>query len=159
MPYKDGEVQVVKVDPFHPVMGQLFPFLLHRMKDFAETHFPEVSPEVQAREFGMRAVAGDQRLLLLAFVAPDGKLIGHAVSVVQENYGKRWLFVAQCKVDEPAGDVIQRAIETGEKFGISQGAEYIVFETRRSDSAWAKAYGFKTLRHLMMKPMNGRPGA
>ena len=155
MSYKDGEVRILTVDPFHPVLGQLFPLLLRRMRDFAATHFPEVAPEQQAREYGARAVAGDPNLLLQAFIAPEGKLLGHSVSTVQESYGKRWLFVTQCKVDEPAGDLMHRAIGEGMQFARARGAEFIVFETKRSDSAWAKAYGFKTMRHLMMRSLNG----
>ena len=58
-------------------------------------------------------------------------------------------------MDEPGGDVIARATELCKEFGRARGASTIVFETRRSDSAWAKAYGFKTLRHLMYMPING----
>ena len=155
MPYKDGEIVIVQVDPFHQTTGLLFPAILQRILAFSHTHYSEINPEAQARDIAMRACMGDQSLLLLAFLAPEGRLIGHAVSMIQETYGKRWLFVTQCKVDESAGDVIQRAITLGESFGRAHGAEILIFETRRSDSAWAKAYGFKTMRHLMAKSLNG----
>ncbi|MGH7274522.1 MAG: hypothetical protein ACREIQ_08715, partial [Nitrospiria bacterium] len=116
MAFKDGEVQIIPVDPFHKVTGLLFPFMLQRILAFSQTHYSEINPLAQARDHAMRACAGDPTLLLLAFLAPGGRLIGHAVSTLQENYGRKWLFVTQCKVDEPAGDVVSRAIQIGEDF-------------------------------------------
>lgn len=153
-----SDVQIVPVDPFDIKLGGLlFPFVLQRIIEFSKTHYTGFDPMRQARELAARACAGDPSLLLLAFVAPDGRLIGHAVSTISESYGTRWLFVIQSKVDEPAGDVISRATSLGKSWGKARGAELIVFETRRSDSAWAKAYGFKTMRHLMYMPINGEP--
>ena len=155
MSLKDGEVQIVRVDPFHPVMGMLFPLMLRRMMEFATTHSPEMNPEAQVRDFAMRACAGDPNMLLLAFLAPDGRLIGHSVSILQQDYGKVWLFVPQCKVDEPGGDVISRAIKMGTEFAKSRGATMIIMVTKRSDGSWARAYGFKTMKHEMYLPLNG----
>lgn len=157
MSLKDGEVQIIRVDPFDKLAGLLFPFVLQRIMDFSNTHYSGFNPMAQARELAARACGGDPNLLLLAFVTPDGRLVGHAVSIIQETYGSRWLFVIQCKVDEPAGDLISRATELSQRFGKERGATMLVFETKRSDSAWAKAYGFKTLRHLMYLDLNGTP--
>ena len=77
MAFKDGDVQIVRVDPFHRVTGFLFPLMLRRMMEFANIHIPEMNPEAQVRDHAMRACAGDPNLLLLAFLAPDGRLIGH----------------------------------------------------------------------------------
>ena len=156
MSYKDGEVVILQVDPFHPVLGHLFPLMLQRMVDFAKVHYAEISPMAQARDHAVRACAGDPDLLLLALLGPDGKLIGHSVATVQETYGRRWLFVTQCKADESSGDAIARVIKKNEEFARARGADILIFETRRSDSAWAKAYGFKTMRHLMSKSLNGQ---
>jgi len=156
--YKDGEVQIVQVDPFHPTFGLLFPFLLRRMLDFAHTHYDEIAPDEQVRELGMRVVAGDKHVLLLAFLAPDGKLLGHCVCFLMEAYGKRWLFVSQCKLDVPAGDTISRAIKIGEEFARNLGATMLLFETKRSDSAWARQFGFKVTRHIMIKYLDERKG-
>ena len=155
MSFKEGDIMIVRVDPFHPVTGMLFPFMLKRMMDFAAIHIPEMNPEAQVRDHAMRACGGDKNLLLLAFLAPDGRLIGHAVSIIQEDYGKKWLFVTQCKVDEPGGDVVGRAIQMGKDFARERGATMLLHATKRSDGAWARAYGFKTMRHLMWLPLNG----
>ena len=154
---KDGEILILRVDPFDPDIGRamLFPLLLRRMVDFAAIHYAEISPEAQAREHAMRACSGDKGLLMLALVSPEGKLVGHSVATLQTSYGKRWLFVTQCKADEPTGDAIARVIAKNEEFGRANGAELLIFETKRSDSAWAKAYGFHTMRHLMSKSLNG----
>ncbi len=157
MAYKDGEVQIIQVDPFHPQMGLLFPFILQRILAFSRVHFGEIDPLLQARDFAMRACGGDPNFLLLAFVAPDGKLVGHAVCIMSETYGKRWLFVTQSAVDEPAGDLIPRAINVGKAFARARGGDLVIFETKRSDSAWTRALGAKTARHLMYFPLNGEP--
>jgi hypothetical protein len=158
MAYKDGEIKIIPVDPMDPHVGLLFPFLLQRMLDFAKIHYEEISPEAQVRDFGMRAMGKDRNLLIQAFLTPQGKLIGHTVSYIQEFAGKTWLYVAQCKVDEPGGDVIDRAIEAGEQFARERGATLLMFATKRSDSAWMKAYGFKTIRHLMVKELTNGKG-
>ena len=156
MPYQAGDVQIIRVDPFDfKLSALLFPHILKRIVEFSETHYGGFHPLAQARELAARACAGDEGLLLLAFVAPNGRLVGHSVATVLNTYGAIWMFVIQAKVDEPAGDVIARATELCKEFGRARGASTIVFETRRSDSAWAKAYGFKTLRHLMYMPING----
>ena len=152
--FKDGEVAIVRVDPFNRVTGMLFPFMLRRMMEFAQIHIPEMNPEAQVRDHARRACEGDPNLLLLAFLAPDGRLIGHAVSIIQEDYGKKWLFVTQCKVDEPGGDAVGRAIQMSKDFGRERGAMMLLHITKRSDGAWARAYGFKTMRHLMWMPLN-----
>ncbi len=160
MAYKDGEVQIVPVDPFHPVTGLLFPFLLKRMLEFAVVHYTKElgNPEFQVRTVASEACLGNP-VLLLALLAPDGRLIGHVACIMQGDAGKKWLFVLQCKLDEPGADAISRAIKIGEDYARSHGAASLVFESRRSDSAWAKTYGFKFVRHLMMKSLNGQEPA
>ena len=158
MSYKDGEVQIIKVDPFHPILGQLFPLVLRRIVEFTAIHFPEIPAESTAREVGARLVAGDPNVLLTAFVAPEGKLVGHGVADVRPVYGKLWVIVSQCKVDDPAGDLILRALNFAREFGKSRGAEHGVFETKRSDSAWMRMLresGCRDLRHLMYFPLTG----
>jgi len=41
-------------------------------------------------------------------------------------------------------------------FAKQHGAGSLRFETKRSDSAWAKAYGFKVSRHVMTMDLNGK---
>lgn len=153
MANKPGDVQIIHPDPLHPVTGLLVPFLLQRMLDFAKIHYEELLPEAQVREFGARMMLNDHNQLVQAFVTPDGRLIGHAISHIQEFGGKSWLYVAQCKLDEPGADIISRAIEEAERFAQERGATLLLFATKRSDSSWQRAYGFKTARHIMMKPL------
>lgn len=156
MAYKDGEVQIIRVDPFDfKLGGLLFPYVLKRILEFSETHYSGFNPLMQARELAARACAGDPDILLLGFVSPDGKLLGHAVATIMNTYGTRWVFALQSKVDESAGDLISRGIQVTKDWGKAQGADLLVFETKRSDSAWAKAYKAKTMRHWMYFPING----
>lgn len=156
-PLKDGDVQIVPVGLFNQVreLDLLFPLVIRRVREFAETNFSEVFPEQQAREVATRLAAGDKNTMVGAFITPDGRLVGHAVAVIQQNYGKKWVFVTQCKLDEPAGDAVTRGIKIIEDWGRAMGADLLIFETRRSDSSWVRAYGFKTMRHLMWKSLNG----
>ena len=157
MLYKDGEVQWVKVDPFSPQMDALlFPLLIQRMLAFSRIHYADMDPVSQVRELAVAACKGDPTLLLLAAVTPDGKLIGHAVCVMQEQYGKRRLFVLQSKLDVPGGDALNRGLQIGIEYARKHGAVSLIFESKRSDSAWMRALpGVKTLRHLMEVPLNG----
>lgn len=156
---KDGDIKILQVDPFHPVTGMLFPFVLRRMQAFAEIHYGDMlgDPQRQVREVAARLVAGETGALVLALVTPEGRLVGHAVGMLQTDLvsGKKWFFVLQAKLDEPGADAITRALEYGENFARSFGASAMAMETKRSDSAWAKAYGFKTVRHIMVKSLNG----
>ena len=141
MGYKDGEVQWVQVDPFSPriELAMLFPILLRRMLEFARIHYAEMNPEAQVRELAAQACQGDPTLLLLAAITPDGKFVGHAACVLQEHHGKRWFFVLQSKMDESSGDAIPRALQIGIEFARQRGAEMLIFESKRSDSAWMRA--------------------
>ena len=159
MAYKDGEVQWIPVDPFDPDIGRamLFPLLLKRMLDFAQIHYAEMNPLAQVRSLASKACKGDP-VLLLAAVTPDGKLIGHTACVLQEEGGRHWVFMLQSKLDEPSGDAIQRALEIGKAYARKHGAEMLIFESKRSDSAWVRAVpGIKTLRHFMYVPVDGTP--
>lgn len=154
---KPGDVQIIPVDLFHPVTGPLFPFVINRVRKFADSHFADLFPEFQAREIASRVAAGDPNLVVGAFISRDGRLIGHAVGLVQIRYGQPILFVPQCQLDEPAGDAMSRGIQYIEDWGRARGANSFIFETKRSDSSWIRAFGFKTLRHLMWKSLNGTP--
>jgi hypothetical protein len=156
---KDGDIKIVPVDPFHPITGLLFPFILKRMTDFADIHYGDSlsDPRRQVRAVASELVLGNPGVLVLALLTSEGRLVGHVASIMQldPQSGKKWLFVLQCKLDEPGADAISRAIQYGENFARQQGAVTLAFETRRSDSAWAKAYGFKVVRHIMTKDLNG----
>ena len=156
---KDGDIKVLQVDPFHPITGLLFPFILKRMREFAEIHYADAlsDPLRQVREVASEWLLGNPGVLILALLTTDGRLVGHVACIMQldQRSGKKWLFVLQCKLDEPGGDAISRAIKYGEDFAREQGAVHLAFETKRSDSAWAKAYGFKVVRHIMIKGLNG----
>lgn len=162
-PLKDGEVQIIPVDLFHPVTGLLFPFVTQRVRDFAEANFSGILPPARARkvadyiahDLAARVAAGVPTLLILAFVTPDGRLIGHSVAIIQENHGEKWVFVTQCKLDESAGDAVTRGITYVQNWARSHGADILFFETRRSDSSWVRAYGFKTMNHTMWMSLNG----
>mgnify|MGYP001588865632 CR=1 FL=1 len=153
------DVKIVPVDPFHPITGLLFPFLLKRMEEFAKIHYGDslADPVRQVREIASEWLLGNPGVLVLALLTSEGRLVGHVATVMQQDAqsGKKWLFVLQCKLDEPGGDAISRAIKYGEDFARQRGASHLAFETKRSDSAWAKAYGFKVVRHIMVKSLNG----
>jgi len=155
---QNGDIKILQVDPFHPVTGLLFPFVLRRMQDFAKVHYADelADPYRQVKVVASNVISGNAALML-AMVTPEGRLIGHVACIMQvdQESGKKWLFVLQCKLDEPGADAIQRAIEYGENYARGHGATSIAFETKRSDSAWAKAYGFKVVRHIMVKSLNG----
>ena len=163
MLYKDGDVQIVPVDVFNPVTGPLLPMVALRIRQFAEANFAGVLPPPRAARVGAivahrlvsQQALGAPNILIGAFITPDGRLIGHLVAVVQEEYGERWVFVTQCKLDEPAGDAVSRGIELVKRWGRSNGADSLFFETKRSDSAWVRAYGFKTMHHTMWMSLNG----
>lgn len=156
---QNGDIKIIQVDPFHAITGMLFPFVLRRMEEFAKIHYGDTlaNPMRQVRTVAASLVAGVEGTLMLALVTPEGRLVGHIACMMQQDQetGKKWLFVLQAKLDEPGADAITRAIEYGENFARSYHADSIAMETKRSDSAWAKAYGFKVVRHIMIKSLNG----
>ena len=153
------EIQIIQVDPFHPQLGHLFPFILRRFLEFAQIHYEEISPMAQAKDYGARLVAADPKLYVQAFISQEGALVGHSVAEIMEFAGKKWLFVAQCKLDVPGGDCITRALAEGEAWAAERGCTLILMSTARSDSAWVKQFGFHTIRHIMGRPIEKKKGS
>lgn len=148
----ESKVGLVKIDPLGPgPQGLLFPYVVQRILEMAKAHEVEISGEALTREILVKLCKGDPNILVLAMVTKAGQVVGHGAAAIHEYAGLRWIFIIQCKVDGDQGDAVIRALDFTRAWGLAQGAQDLVLMgTARSDAAWARKYGFKSIRHMMI---------
>ena len=147
-------VAIVPINPYDKT-GLLLPFVVQRVDEFARQHADEMDPETFTRSIMARLCAGDPSLRLVAFVGAKGDVVGHALATVESFGPSKWCFIAQCRVEPGEGSsdptLVRRAIEDADAWAASQGISQMLMATPRSDEAWRRKYGFKTLRHVMSR--------
>ena len=135
--------------------GFLAPFVVQRISEFARQHMDEVDPEVWTRTILARLCAGDPTVLVMAFVGTKGDVVGHGVATIEAFGASKWAFISQCRVEPGEGSsdptLVRRAIEHVDTWARGFGVKQMLMATPRSDEAWRRKYGFKTLRHVMAR--------
>jgi hypothetical protein len=146
-------ISLVPINPYDK-SGLLLPFVAQRVSEMAQQHMHELDPETWTRTVLSRLCAGDPHLLVLAFVGAKGDVVGHGVASIESFGPSKWVFISQCRVEPGEGSsdptLVARAIEcvdTWAKHGF--GVTRMLMASPRSDEAWRRKYGFKTLRHVM----------
>ena len=157
-------IALVPVNPYDK-SGFLMPFVVQRIAEFAQQHMHEIDPETWTRAIMSRLCAGDPSLLVLAFVGTKGDVVGHGVASIESFGPSRWAFIWQCRVEPGEGSadptLVKRAIESVDQWAQGFGVTRMLMASPRSDEAWRRKYGFKTLRHVMERevgaPIPGTP--
>ena len=145
------QVVVLPVDPLNGPTAMLLPFIAQRIFSMAQERMSELDPERFTRSLLARLWASDQSVLVLAFIEPSGKLVGHVVAECCTDGVKRWLFVSQTKADGNVGDAVRRALTMLDEWGKSLSATMMTMATHRSDAAWQRKYGLETHRQVLMR--------
>ena len=145
------QVVVLPVDPLNGPTAMLLPFIAQRIFSMAQERMSELDPERFTRSLLARLWASDQSVLVLAFIEPSGKLVGHVVAECCTDGVKRWLFVSQTKADGNVGDAVRRALTILDEWGKSLNATIMTMATHRSDAAWQRKYGLETHRQVLMR--------
>lgn len=146
-------IALVPLNPYNK-SGLLMPFVVQRIAEFAQQHMHEIDPETWTRGILARLCAGDPSLLVLAFVGAKGDVVGHGVASIESFGPSKWVFISQCRVEPGEGSsdptLVKRAIEYVDEWATKGfGVTRMLMASPRSDEAWRRKYGFKTLRHVM----------
>jgi hypothetical protein len=152
------QVVVLPVDPLNGPTAMLLPFIAHRIFTMAGERMSELDPERFTRTILARLWSGDPGVLVLAFLEPSGKLVGHVVAEICTDNVKRWIFVSQTKADGNVGDAVKRTILMLDEWAKQFSATTMCFATHRSDAAWQKKYGFEPHRQVMMRAIGSEIG-
>lgn len=145
------QVVVLPVDPLNGPTAMLLPFIAHRIFTMAAERMQEVDPERFTRTILARLWGQDPGVLILAFLEPSGKLVGHVTAEICTDGVKRWLFVHQTKADGNVGDAVKRAMLMLDAWGTGHKATVMTIATHRSDDAWRRKYGLETHRQVLMR--------
>jgi hypothetical protein len=155
-------VQLVPINPYDAT-GMLMPFVVKRMIEMSQQHMTEMHPITWARGVAQLLVSQSPNVLMLAAVGDKGDVVGHMTCTIESDGIERWVFVSQCRVDPGEGSadagLVKRGIEYVDRWARERGATQMVMATPRSDEAWRRRYGFKTLRHLMTRDIGSPVGA
>ncbi len=156
-------VSLVPINPLDKT-GLLLPFVIDRIAEFARQHMDEMDPDTFTRSILARLSAGDPSVLVLAMVGAKGDVVGHGVASIESFGPSKWCFISQCRVEPGEGSadptVVKRAIEHVDTWARPFGVTQMLMASPRSDEAWRRKYGFKTLRHVMAREIGSPiPGA
>lgn len=142
------QIVVLPVDPLHGPTAMLLPFIAQRVFGMASDRQAELDPERFTRNLMTRLWAGDPNVLVLAFLEPSGKLVGHVVAELCTDGTRRWIFVAQTKADGNVGDAVRRALTMLDEWGARHKATVMNMATHRDDAAWSRKYGLEKSRSI-----------
>jgi hypothetical protein len=152
------QIVVLPVDPLNGPTAMLLPFLAHRIFQMASERMQELDPERFTRAILARLWGQDPNVLMLAFLEPTGKLVGHVTAEVCTDGVKRWVFVHQTKADGNVGDAVKRAMVMLDEWGKQSGATMMTIATHRSDAAWQRKYGLEPHRQVLMREIGSPVG-
>jgi len=152
-------LQIIALDPYHPVLGLLVPQVAQRLLESAKQMSIEGDSEETVIAALARLWAKDPTVLMLACVDTEGHVKGHAVASIEGNSA----FLLQPRIDEPTdndmtGELIHVVEQWIKDYNASVGREVVSGVTliaKRSDPKWAKKYDFETIRYFMFRKLKG----
>lgn len=156
------QVLVLPVDPLNPPGSMLLPFISQRIFQMAEERAAETDAGQTTRSFMARLWARDPKTLVLMFLEPNGKLVGHVTAEICSDGVKTWVFCSQCKADGNVGDAVKRALLIIDEWAKQFGATNMTIATHRNDAAWQRKYGLENHRSVLLREVGspvGKPPA
>lgn len=144
-------LQILKVDPFHPVLGKMVPMVVARIMDYARQYVPEMPPETMASGVMTRLFAGDKDVLVLAVVDDTtGGIVGHLVADRAPDH----LNVYQYRMDEGGHGEGLEALKTAEEWladvNHRTSSKTVLTVTPSAVNRW-KGRGFSPARVIMVR--------
>ena len=155
----DPVVSIIPIQPLHPKLGKLVPFVAQRILDLASQVQPQFDPVVLTQAYLSRLYAGDATVAILAFVEDNGALVGHALAELQTDGIRRWVTVHQMKQDGNVGDAVQRALGELSSWGRAYGADVLEVVMSRDDQKWREKYGFTKVQYRVFRDLNDEGSA
>ena len=155
-------LKIVRLDPYHPVLGLLVPQVAQRLLDNTkQLGLEDEDSEATIHNTLSRLWSNDPTVLMLACIDSAGHVKGHAVASIEGNNA----FLLQPRIDEPTdrdtiGDLIAIVDEWVKDYN-KQVAELgrtiggLTLIAKRSDPKWAKKYGFETKYYVMVRDLKG----
>jgi hypothetical protein len=140
-------VSLVRIDPGHPGLRLLTPFLAERVAAYAAAFQPEYEPEAFARTVLARLWQGDPTLLAVGLVR-QGSLVGHVLAEASGHGARTRVVILQVRADENVGDARQRAVRSVLDWAAQVGASRVILTVHRDPKDWADL-GFRVYRHVL----------
>ena len=160
------QVLVLPLDPLNGPTAMVLPFVAKRIFDMASERMGELDPERLVRGVLARVFAGDRSILVLVFLDPTGKPVGHLVAEACSDGVKKWAFVSQTKADGNVGDAVRRAMLLVDEWAGSltdlapHGVPVttMTMATHRDDAAWSRKYGLEKSRAVYTRAIGSPVG-
>ena len=151
-------IALIRVDPLDPHTGLAFPNMALRIRDFMREHFSEGDPDTLTRQLLARVALGDPTVFLLAMIdVKNAKVVGHLLCTLEQAGAKKWVYGWQAEVEGKQDDLLNKAFGLMEIWAGPEPKEFAM-TTARSERAWERKYGFKSLRHVMSRPIPYKEG-
>lgn len=142
------EATVIRIDPYHEVIGMLVPAVAQRIVETTRVIAPEASEQAMARGILSRLYQGDPTQVVLAIMDRGSRVVGHAVAQLGTDYGSCWATVVQIRADQNVGQGQKAAIEAIRQWAQLKGATKLAMVTGRGDKGWEEEYGFRLARQV-----------
>ncbi len=152
-----NELKIVRLDPYHPVLGLLVPQVAHRLLESVKQLDVDDSEDTIVHAMS-RLWNKDPTVLVLACIDNGGHVKGHAVATIEAGNA----FLLQPRIDEPTerdtiGDLIGIVEDWVKDYNKQVGTALhgLTLIAKRSDPKWAKKYGFETKYYVMVRELKG----
>lgn len=143
-----------RLSPENPSDWALLPVLLERARQFIDrldllTPFPAMSMFLRAHWS-----TGSQQIALWVGMR-DGEMVGHAIGIIQEQWGLRHATFVQVDLDRDAAPMtraqLRWALADMDAWTQSQGVTVQRMLTKRSPEVWKRITGYELEAYILKK--------
>lgn len=153
------EQQFIILRKENPAAWALMPHAIDRIKRFCVTYGTDLNPEVVAQLVQSNFISDKPMIMIVVGYRRDIGVFCHAMGVIDDITGNRFLTIVQFESDIPFADRKQVAEmwKEFEKFGLLRGAKeaQLVTSSPKLVDVFEKRYGFKQHRFMMRKELKG----
>lgn len=142
---------VVEVNPFHPQVGRIVPFLLQRVIETSKAMNPETDSLTLARGVLGSLATQDRGCKILALLDDKANVVGHVLANASSDGVRRWVTISQYRADGNVGDALKNAIGQVEEWAKAIGANDVVLVSTGNQGDRWKDRGYKTTRTIQIK--------
>lgn len=125
--------------------------LYQRLYNFCLQYCPELPPDVVVNAIMQRLYNNDTSLYVMVSFDNQYNITEHAVIDIQNSYGYNVVYCHQLQRDTPDKNSQDEFMEFLNKLAESVNAVTIMFTVTKNYRVYEKKYGYKTVRHVMMK--------
>jgi len=138
------KAKIVKIDPYHPQLGLLVPFVMQKLMAAHEGMGEDMG--VMLVQFMSNLYAQDLRSVLIAALDSSSRVIGYAAATASAGT----VVMTKPRLDEPTeNDAVSEMLALVEGWAKELGYRRVSILSRNYDKKWNEKHGFEVKRYIM----------